>query len=234
MDSKLLLLLLVIAVVTATANGKYSDKQITKIVKDRIMQNQYFHCYPLIQPTFKQYAMLILLPEPQLTYWQLFPNPIREFVYPSYERASAPSNPINYLVARSWWSDDYTVEHAESELMNRIKELQENWKHEFKTSKSNTILLYTRKSPCEGCAEAIKEQRSNYPNKQFIVAYSYLLNIPNAYNILQDLATSADITVVQVYEIKHMREKCIDVLKNAKVCYNHLLKRKKPYNPHRS
>ena len=222
MDSKLLLLLLVVAVVTDTANGKYSDKQITKIVKDRVMQNQYIHCYPLIQPVFKQYAMLILLPEPQLQYWELFPKPIKEYVYPSYERASAPRNPINYLVARSWWIDDYTIGHAEPELMKRIEELQENWGNEFQTSKSNTILLYTRRSPCEDCAEVIKEKRSNYPTKQFIVAYSFLLNVHNANDILQDLVTSADITVVQVNEIPHMRQKCIAVLKHANVCYKHL------------
>ena len=130
MDSKLLLLLLMIAVVTDTANGKYEDSMITKIVKNRIMKNQYFHCYPLIQPGFKQYAVLMILPEPPKETWDLLP-PVKHNVLPSYEHASAPPHPVNYLVARRWWPDSDTVEEAEQVLMKHIQGLYETWKSRF-------------------------------------------------------------------------------------------------------
>ena len=223
MDSKLLLLLLVIAVVTDTANGKYEDSLITEIVKDRIMQNKYFHCYPLIQPGFKQYAVLMILPEPPQKTWHLLPSVEMGNVLPSYKHASAPSHPVNYLVARRWWPDSDTVEEAEQVLMKHIQGLYETWKSQFFFKETSTILLYTKMSPCQDCANAIKEYRQKlFPEQQFIVAYSDSLNGKDADNILQDLKSEGHITVVQVPEIPDMREKCVDVLKEANVCYKHL------------
>lgn len=202
------------------------------------MQNPYFHCYPLIQPTFTQYAVLVILPEPPMTGWKLFPYPIKDYVYPTYEHASAPRSPINYLVARSWWGRDNVVEHAEQVLMRRIQGLFQSWTINFRRDNGKcTILLYTRKSPCQACAEKIKYyKREFFPRQEFVVAYSKLLSSKDANNILQGLKDTTGIRVVQVPEISGIRDKqrCIDVLKHANVNYSHLLPRSKShYKSHR-
>lgn len=192
MDNKmpwLPLLLLVIAATAGTTNGKYTSTMVRDVVRNKIMNNKRFPCYPKIQKSFSQYAVMMILPEPPFSTWSAFSlipsagsvNNINNQYVVSPKRSTA----INYMVSRSWYFYDFRgkqVRDAEPELLKRMDSLLQNWLHRFPHTKEYpTILLYTKRTPCSGCTQKIINYRNEYSNYPFILAWTDEIGGPRDY-----------------------------------------------------
>ena len=216
MDSKLLwlpLLLLVIAATAGTTNGEYTSTMIRDIVRERIMKNKCFACYPKMQASFSQYAVMMILPEPPLqtsSAIKLFPDPHKvSNVNNEYVVSPRSDIAVNYLVSRSFNFYDgmgqKQVRNAEPELMKRMGSLLFNWWKKFPKEKQYpTILLYTKQTPCSSCTRQIIQYRNNKNKYPFILAWTdeigYSRKDYNRNNNNRQLMSKAGIYVVQVDE----------------------------------
>ena len=136
----------------------YSADDIFNIVRESAMQ---FRNFP--RQGHLQYAVLMVLPGNN----QFALNPSGRQALTSYNNGDLLLG-TNYAVSRV----DSRGRHTEIQLLARLPTLLANYKRAHGTIPP-AVLLYTRGTPCYGCAGAIVQSHNQYFSQgQYIVAYS--------------------------------------------------------------
>ena len=154
-------LLLLITLISNTADAQYTQAQISNIVKRLAMR---FSNFP--RKGERQYGVLMVLPADHNVV--LDPNET-EVMRKPYQYNADNALGTNYAVSRTRFG-----QHTETQLLSHLQTLLYNYTVKFGVEPP-AVLLYTRGTPCPDCTVIIANKRQElYPDRsrQFIVAYS--------------------------------------------------------------
>ena len=164
-------ILLLTALTSAVADGRYTYDDIQRIVVNHAMQ---FWDFPRARGYY-QYGVLIPLPADKRSRLLLHPYPkiqnhYNERLYHRNYKDMLVGT--NFAVARPSNGGNY---HTEAQLLDYLST------HYLLLEGKSAVLLYTRGTPCGSCTDDIlrfwDRYRRRYEISQFIVAYTYNLKL---------------------------------------------------------